>query len=429
MVKKQWCREIRSITPGRTDFCRGIIKKYIQRWLRVPFPSLIFKWPSGSAGVWMLVRKEINYPAPPVTLKKLYLSMGIDLFVSLPSTVSRGFAKPVPATAKAGSTVFHWEHQKNAWQSSTMKLFYLASFAAGHPVTGGWSASPLPRRFSGARRKAGHSPGQYSGVGLRQSYRAGKEDHVTMTGPGRSVSIYHLMAEKGYPGRSILSGVLRRTGLYLFPHYMGIAEPGQDTSGKDLQNTLRSVREEGFSFSWGALHPATNATMIKMIPGNSVFQLCDYHWKRTISRLFNMVSLDYTNLYRRDRHGDSSEINRFYTEGSTAFLFNKGSFKEERFNNLLLSENIAQRSYHSDEENMKLYFNNMHNFNEEIKELKKLILQTRGEMENVPSKEFIRRELERNAVRHFDIKEVTDRVYSELTRRIRLERERRGLYA
>ncbi len=77
----------------------------------------------------------------------------------------------------------------------------------------------------------------------------------------------------------------------------------------------------------------------------------------------------------------------------------------------------------------KVYQNNETKLSKEIKEIKNFINQTKKELENVPTREFVNMEIQRHLEGQMDIVRLTDHVYSELKRRIRLERERRGLYA
>jgi len=77
-----------------------------------------------------------------------------------------------------------------------------------------------------------------------------------------------------------------------------------------------------------------------------------------------------------------------------------------------------------------LFLNNTERFQKEIHETRKVVLETRKELqEKVMSRHSIKEEIEHYVNNRFDINRIVDQVYSELTRRIRLARERRGFYA
>ncbi|HHN64077.1 MAG TPA: hypothetical protein ENK09_01785 [Nitrospirae bacterium] len=76
-----------------------------------------------------------------------------------------------------------------------------------------------------------------------------------------------------------------------------------------------------------------------------------------------------------------------------------------------------------------VYQNNDTVLSKEIKEIKNFIIKTKNELENLPTREFVNREIEKHLNGKLNLMHITEHVYSELKRRIRLERERRGLYA
>lgn len=98
-----------------------------------------------------------------------------------------------------------------------------------------------------------------------------------------------------------------------------------------------------------------------------------------------------------------------------------------KINNLKLETKNSHLSF-SQIRNKHLFFANIQRFEREIKDIKKTVLETRKELyREVHSLKSIKDVIERHINNHYDVNLLVDKVFDELRRRIRLERERRGL--
>jgi hypothetical protein len=71
------------------------------------------------------------------------------------------------------------------------------------------------------------------------------------------------------------------------------------------------------------------------------------------------------------------------------------------------------------------YFHKRQNIEQEVEEIKKIIVETKeAVVEKSPSVNF---PSEMDIKRHLDINRISDQVYQNIERRIRMEKERRGL--
>jgi hypothetical protein len=97
-------------------------------------------------------------------------------------------------------------------------------------------------------------------------------------------------------------------------------------------------------------------------------------------------------------------------------LFNKG-----RINN-----RSGKDIYKTESGN--LYFHNQRNREHKFEELKKTVVETKEAAGETSSPHrFLKDDMDKAIKQHFDINRISDQVYQNIERRIRIERERRGL--
>ncbi len=73
------------------------------------------------------------------------------------------------------------------------------------------------------------------------------------------------------------------------------------------------------------------------------------------------------------------------------------------------------------------YFYKQRRIEEEVEEIKRIVVETKGAVEEKPVSNDFQRDIDLRIKRQLDVNRISDQVYQNIERRIRMERERRGL--
>jgi hypothetical protein len=115
---------------------------------------------------------------------------------------------------------------------------------------------------------------------------------------------------------------------------------------------------------------------------------------------------------------DNSETPKFWMRLNKPFTRNIES-------NPSNSMTVLKRTIFNNKVKEDFYFHKRQNIEQEVEEIKKIIVETKeAVVEKSPSVNF---PSEMDIKRHLDINRISDQVYQNIERRIRMEKERRGL--
>ncbi|MCF6155900.1 MAG: hypothetical protein E3K36_11750 [Candidatus Brocadia sp.] len=74
-----------------------------------------------------------------------------------------------------------------------------------------------------------------------------------------------------------------------------------------------------------------------------------------------------------------------------------------------------------------LYFHNQRKIEQEVEEIKKIVVETKEAVQDTSFSKHFPTDMDKAIKQHLDINRISDQVYQNIERRIRIERERRGL--